>query len=128
MFDTTTLYFRRRDNGAAIYRLVDTNTKRLDLQQIGVIKPDGEIKAQGKHEITDAETAEIMAWHHHREDQKRDLEAARVDRLIDELNAVTQWIQADADDDQIREAAEPLFLAMHDMRATLVRRLGNSRG
>lgn len=124
MFQRPTLYFRRRANGAAVYRVSEGANARLDLQQIAVLRPNGEVKNQGKHEPTDAELDEIATWHAERDEGAKAREALRVDALIGDLNIVAQWVQADADDTQIKAAAQPLLMAMHDLRATLVRRLG----
>lgn len=124
MLERPTLYFRRRTNGAAVYRVSEGQNARLDMQQIAVLRPNGEVKNQGKHEPTDIELDEIATWHAAREEGVKARDAERVDALIGDLNIVAQWVQADADNDQITSAAQPLLMAMHDLRATLVRRLG----
>ena len=128
MFERPSLYFRRRENGAAVYRILDEKSQRLDMQQVAVVKLDGEIKQHGNHELTAEETGEIIAWHAMRLEAQPTREAELVDRLVGDLNAMAQWTQANATDDQVREAAEPLMLAMHDLRATIVRRLGSNKG
>lgn len=128
MFENPSLYFRRRENGAAVYRILDNKNQRLDMQQVAVVKPDGEIKQHGNHELTTEETGEIIAWHTMRMEAQPSREAEQVDRLVGDLNAMAQWTQASATDAQVREGVEPLLLAMHDLRATLVRRLGSNKG
>ncbi len=124
MLERPTLYFRRRTNGAAVYRVSEGQNSRLDMQQIAVVRPNGEVKNQGKHEPTPVELDEIATWHAIREEDAKIRDAVRVDALVGDLNIVAQWVQADADDDQIKSAAQPLLMAIHDLRATLVRRLG----
>lgn len=123
MFDRPTLYFRRKDNGAAVYRIATGEHARLDLQQIAVLKQNGEVKPSGKQTPTGAELSEIAEWHDARKSEQKTRDAARVDRLIGDMNAVAQWVQANANDKQIAQSAQPILMAMHDLRTTLVRRM-----
>ena len=123
MFDRPTLYFRRKDNGAAVYRIATGEHARLDLQQIAVLKQNGEVKPSGKQTPTEAELSEIAEWHDARKSDQKTRDAARVDRLIGDMNAVAQWVQANANDKQIAQSAQPILMAMHDLRTTLVRRM-----
>lgn len=123
MFDRPTLYFRRKDNGAAVYRIATGEHARLDLQQIAVLKQNGEVKPSGKQTPTEAELSEIAEWHDARKSEQKTRDAARVDRLIGDMNAVAQWVQANANDKQIAQSAQPILMAMHDLRTTLVRRM-----
>jgi len=125
MFDRPTLYFRRKDNGAAVYRIEKGEHARLDMQQIAVLKQNGEVKPSGKQEPTESELTEIAAWHDTRKAEQNTRDAARMDQLIGDINAVAQWVQASADDKQIKQNAQPILMAMHDLRATLVRRLSD---
>ncbi len=123
MFDSPTLYFRRKENGAAVYRITTGKHTRLDLLQIAVLKQNGDVKPSGKQEPTDVELTEIAIWHDARKAEQKTRDAARVDRLISDMNAVTQWVQANANDKQIAQTAQPVLMAMHDLRTTLVRRM-----
>lgn len=123
MFDRPTLYFRRKDNGAAVYRIATGEHARLDLQQIAVLKQNGEVKPSGKQTPTEAELSEIAEWHDDRKSEQKARDAARVDRLVGDMNAVAQWVQANANDKQIAQSAQPILMAMHDLRTTLVRRM-----
>lgn len=124
MLNRPNLYFRRKDNGAAVYRVGADDGSRLDLTQIAILKQNGDIKPQGKHQPTEDETQEIAAWHAAFKSAKSTREAARVDNLISDMNGVTQWIQANATDKQIDQSAQSILMAIHDLRTTLVRRLG----
>ena len=123
MFDRPTLYFRRKDNGAAVYRIASGDHSRLDMQQIAVLKQNGDVKPQGKQQPTEAELIEITTWYDARKANQKTRDAARIDQLITDMNATAQWIQANATDKQIAQSAEPILMAMHDLRATLVRRM-----
>ncbi len=125
MLDRPTLYFRRKGNGAAVYRVATGEHARLDLLQIAVLKQNGEVKPSGKQDPTVAELAEITTWHDTRKAEQLARDTAQVDRLVGDMNAVTQWVQARASDKQIAQAAQPILMAMHDLRATLVRRLSD---
>lgn len=121
MFDRPTLYFRRKENGAAVFRISETQHSRLDLQQIAMLKPNGDIKVHNKQEVTDTERAEINAWDRNRKQGRATLETAKIDILIGQLNATAQWLQTDAEPADVRDIAEPLLMAMHDLRSSLVR-------
>lgn len=123
MFDRPPLYFRRKENGAAVYRIATGEHARLDMMQVAVLKQSGEVKPSGKQEPTEGEMIEIAAWHDARKAEQKNRDAARVDRLIGDMNAVAQWVQANANDKQITQNAQPILMAMHDLRATLVRRM-----
>ncbi len=62
--DLPELYFRLKDNGAAVFRVDPENRqKRIDLDQIANVNlRNGEIKAQGKSVVTAEEHAVIEAW------------------------------------------------------------------
>ena len=124
MSDLPEFYFRVRETGATVYRVdAENRQRRLELEPIAVanIRND-QIRAQGDHALTEAETAAIRAWMATR---RAELAArARDDarRTIDQLNAVTQWAQARASAEEIDAVAEGLLLAMHDLRGVIVRR------
>ena len=123
MFDRPTLYFRRKENGAAVYRIASGGHARLDLLQIAVLKQNGDVKSSGKQQPTDVELAEIDAWHDARKAEQKSRDAARVDRLVGDMNAVAQWVQANANDKQVAQSSQSILMAMHDLRSTLVRRM-----
>lgn len=125
MLNLPDLYFRRKGNGAAVYRIATGEHARLDMQQIAVLKQNGEVKPTGKQEPTEAELTEITAWHDARKAEQQTRDAARIDQLVGDMNSVAQWVQANADDEQITQSAQPILMAMHDLRSTLVRRLSD---
>jgi hypothetical protein len=128
MSNNTGLFFRVRDNGAAIFR-VDTENRqrRLELQQIAVVNiRNGQVKPQGEQTPTAAERNEIDAWIVER---RKTLALRKVDdikRATDHLNDTAQWVQSDATDEQIDEFADDLLMAMHDLRTVLVRKKSNA--
>lgn len=122
--DLPELYFRIKDNGAAVFRVDPENRqKRIELDQIAVVNVrNGEIKQMGKAEITDEERAVMEAWR----DARRVLLAQRemddIHRAIDHINLTTHWAQAKAEPEQLDEVTDRLLLAMYDLRQVLVRK------
>jgi hypothetical protein len=117
-------YFRVRETGAAVFRVdTENRNRRLELEPIAVANlRNGQIRPQGDRPLSAAEEAAIRAW---MEARKAELAARELDdvrRAIDGLNAVAQWAQARASDDEIEAVADALLLAMHDLRGVLVRR------
>lgn len=120
-----TLYFRRKGAGAGVYRIDHSQNTRLNLQQIAVLKPNGEIKTHGKHTVTLAENTEITNWYKARALDAHTRDNMRIDTLVSDINAAAQWLQADASDAHVSKNAETILMAMHDLRSTLVRRMTN---
>jgi hypothetical protein len=121
------LFFRVRDNGAAVFR-VDTENRqhRLELVQITVADiRNGNVKPEGEHVPTAAERNDIDAWI---EGRRKLLAASKVDgikRASNHLNETAQWVQSDATNAQISEFSDVLLMAMHDLRTVLVRKKSN---
>ena len=124
MISLPDLYFRVRDNGAAVFRLNDgSRDRRLELEQIAVVNTNrGDFKVQGDHVLTTAERETIQTWLAHRMAVLAKREMDDIRRTLDQINLMTQWAQAKADDDQLEEVTDQLLLAMHDLRSTLVRK------
>jgi hypothetical protein len=124
MNDLPDLYFRIRDNGAAVFR-VDTENRqrRIEMEQIAIVNVrNGEVKPNGDRTLSDTDLQAITAWRYARvaELARRDVDDIR--RTVDHLNLTTQWAQSRATDDQLEEVTDLLLLAMHDLRTMLVRR------
>jgi len=123
-------YFRARENGALVFRLESANReRRLDLVQIAAVNVNnGQIRAQGERALDEADRAAIAAWLA----ERRAVLAARslddIRRAIDHLNLTAQWAQARATDAELDAVTDPLLLAMHDLRAVLVRRKAERLG
>ena len=124
MSDLPNLYFRVRENGAAVFRLDGENRdRRLELEQIAVVNTNrGDFKALGDHILTDAERQVIADWLQERLTLLSTREMDDVHRAIDQINLTSQWAQSTATDDQLNEVTEQLLLAMHDLRSILVRK------
>ena len=126
MLEKPDLYFRLRDRGASVFRVETGNTGRLDLTQIAVIKPNGEVKPFGKAKPTEDEETTITNWISKRNASQQARDAARIDTLIEDINKAAHWLQSEAPDDQIRAKGQSLLMSLHDLRSTIVRRLSRS--
>ena len=122
--DLPDYYFRVRDNGAFVFR-VDTKNRhrRIEMDQIAVVNiRNGEIKAHGDRDLSEADMAAIEGWM----DERKALLARRdmddILRAVDYLNTTTHWANSKASDDQLEEVTDALLLAMHDLRSVLVRK------
>ncbi len=124
MADINNLFFRIRENGAAVYRVDSENRqRRLDMQQIAIANVrNSDVKPHGDQIPTAAERNAIDGWIVER---RKLLEERRIDdlkRTTDHLNLSAQWVQTKATDEQINQFADDLLMAMHDLRSVIVRR------
>ena len=117
------LYFRIKDNGAAVFRPVEDQARgRLDLQPIADANVrNGSIKPRRDAVIADDERREIDAWIAARRDALAAEEAETPRRAIDALNAAAHWYSAKPDVAAADAARDDLLMAMHDLRAAIVR-------
>ena len=122
--DLPEYYFRVRENGAAVFRVVsDTRQRRVEMDQIAVLNiRNGEIKRHGDRALSAADTAAIRDWMEARRAllARRDLDD--IFRTVDHLNLTTQWAQSRASDADLEAVTDALLMAMHDLRSTLVRK------
>ncbi len=117
------LYFRIKDNGATVFRINDdARQRRLDLQPVAEANVrNGDIKLRKDVELSEVERAEVEAWLTARLKtlQAREIEQARL--TIEHLNATANWISSKPDEAAADEMSEGLLMAMHDLRAAIVR-------
>lgn len=117
-------YFRVRDNGATCFR-VDTENRqrRIEMDPIAQINVrNGEVKPQGDRVLSDDDMAEITAWMRERAELTAWREIDDIHRAVDYLNTTTHWAQTKATPAQLDEVTDALLMAMHDLRAVLVRK------
>lgn len=117
-------YFRIRENGAAVFR-VDTENRhrRIDMEQIATVNlRNGEIRPQGERSLGEADLAAIRAWMAQRSETLARRDIDDIHRTVDHLNLTAHWAQTRATEAQLDEVTDRLLLAMHDLRAVLVRR------
>ena len=122
--DLPEYYFRIRENGAAVFRIdTENRQRRIEMDQLAVVNVrNGEVKPHGDRTLTDADIDAIQAWLDERTEVLARREIDDIHRAIDYLNLTTQWVQSKATDAQLEHVTDPLLLAMHDLRSTLVRK------
>lgn len=117
------LYFRIKDNGATVYRINDeVRQRRLDLQPVAEANVrNGDIKLRKDVTLSEDERAEVAAWLDARREvlAAREIEQAR--RTIEHLNRTANWISGKPDEEAAEALSEDLLMAMHDLRAAIVR-------
>ncbi len=126
MFDKPALFFRRRERGATVFRILDGPNGRMEMVQIAVLKPDGDIKSANKQSPSAEETAEITRWHKARKARQAARDAVRLDTLVGDINAASHWLQSGATEEQVQDYSRDILLALHDLRATIVKRLSKA--
>lgn len=117
-------YFRVRDNGAFVFRLdTENRQRRIEMDQIATVNMrNGEIKAQGDRQLSVHDIDAIKEWMEERAQVLAHREIDDILRAIDYLNTTAHWVQSRATEEQLEAVTDPLLLAMHDLRSTLVRK------
>jgi uncharacterized protein YjiS (DUF1127 family) len=117
-------FFRVRENGALVFRVdAENRHRRLEMEPIAVANiGNGKIKPQGGRELTEADLAAIRAWMEEREAVLAARQLDDIRRAIDHLNLTAHWAQSRASDAELEAVTDDLLMAMHDLRAVLVRR------
>ncbi|MFN3644589.1 MAG: hypothetical protein ACK4TB_16900 [Gemmobacter sp.] len=125
-------YFRIRENGAAVFRVdAENRNRRMELEEIALVNlRNGTVKPHGDRVLAEDDMAAIRAWMAERQAVLARREVDDLLRTIDHLNLTAQWAQSKASPEQLDAVTDALLLAMHDLRAVLVRkkaeRLGRS--
>ncbi|WP_171136364.1 MULTISPECIES: hypothetical protein [unclassified Ruegeria] len=117
-------YFRVRENGAAVFKVDTANRhQRIEMTQIAVLNiRNGEVKPHGQQVLTEADKAEIDRWMDARKAVLAQRDMDDIHRAVDHLNLTTQWAQSKATEAQLEDVTDRLLMAMHDLRAVLVRK------
>ncbi|WP_422029368.1 hypothetical protein [Roseovarius sp.] len=122
--DLPEYYFRVRENGAFVFR-VDTENRqrRIEMDQIAVVNiRNGQIKPHGDRDLTERDLSVIEEWMAERLEILAHRDIDDIHRAVDYLNTTTHWAQSKATDEQLELVSDALLLAMHDLRAVLVRK------
>lgn len=124
MSDLPEYFFRVRENGAFVFR-VDTENRqrRIEMDQIAVINiKSGQVKPHGDRDLSDEDMAEIQRWMIERKKILADRQIEDIYRAVDYLNQTAHWVNSNAEDAELESVTDDLLLAMHDLRALLVRK------
>jgi len=127
--DVPEYYFRIRENGAAVFRLDKSNRqRRIEMEEIASVNVrNGNVKPHGDAVLSARDQAAIGEWLAARVAVIAAREVDDILRLADQLNLTAQWAHSRADGAELAAVTEPLLLAMHDLRAVLVRRKSERR-
>lgn len=118
------LYFRLRDGGASVFRMVDdARNGRLDMEQVATINlRSGEIRLGKDKTLSESEQETVDAWLADRRESQPWRRLDRAMQVIEDINQTAHWAQTEASDKDLEGVSDALFLAMHDLRQVLVRR------
>ena len=122
--DLPQFYFRIRDNGASVFR-VDTENRqrRIEMVEIASVNvKNGTIKPHADGVLTAPELAVIKNWLTARAITLASRDIDDIHRAVDHMNLTTHWAQSRATDADLDAVTDALLLAMHDLRAVLVRK------
>ena len=122
--DLPPYYFRVRENGAAVFRVDSENrNRRIEMEQIALVNAkNGEVKPHGDRTLSAEDMAVIRDWLARRQETLARRDIDDIHRAVDHLNLTAAWAQSKATDAQLEEVTDALLLAMHDLRAVLVRK------
>lgn len=122
--DLPEYYFRIRENGALVFRIdAENRLRRIDMDQIATVNiKNGDVKAHGDRVLSAADMAAIREWMAARTSLLVRRETDDILRTIDHLNVTAGWVQTKATGAQLDDVTEALLMAMHDLRAVLVRK------
>ena len=122
--DLPQIYFRIRENGAAVFRIdAENRQRRIEMEEIATVNvKNGNIKPHGDVVLTGEELAAIKSWLAARVATLADRDIDDIHRAVDHMNLTTHWAQSRASDAQLDQVTDALLLAMHDLRVVLVRK------
>ncbi|MCO8146148.1 hypothetical protein NHN26_13050 [Rhodovulum tesquicola] len=122
--DLPALYYRIRENGALVFRVrAERGAQRIGMDQIAMVNVrTGEISPRGAGVLTEAETLAIAEWLADRRAVLAEREVDDILRTVDHLNLTAHWAQSRASAEDLDRVTDALLLAMHDLRAVLVRK------
>lgn len=118
------LYFRLRDGGASVFRMVDdARNGRLDMEQVATINlRSGEVRLSKDKTLSESEQETVDTWVADRRESQPWRRLDRAMQVIEDINQTAHWAQTEASDKDLDGVSDALFLAMHDLRQVLVRR------
>ena len=105
--DLPQIYFRIRENGAAVFRIdAENRQRRIEMEEIAAVNvKNGNIKPHGDVVLTGEELAAIKDWLAARVSTLADRDIDDIHRAVDHMNLTTHWAQSRATDAQIGRAS-----------------------
>lgn len=96
--------------------------KRVSLTRIGVVKhADGAFRVDQKTDLNESDRQAVQTFV--AELGTAEKSANLLSEALVSVGQLAQWVQSEANDAEIAEAEEQIFLALHDVRVQLQRRL-----
>lgn len=119
------LFYRVSKAGADVYRIdLQNRLRRLDLEKIAAIDvAENTITVLSGKKHSAEETNDMKQWRETRQGQLDMRSQNDINRLVEAMNHAANWIENTASNDQIENISDPVLMAMHDLRATLVRKM-----
>lgn len=119
------LFYRVSKSGADVYRIdLQNRLRRLDLEKIAEIDVANNciipIDTIG---LSDEETQDMENWQAKRQVQLELRSQNDINRLVESMNHAANWIENSASDEQVSDTSDAILMAMHDLRATIVRKM-----
>ena len=124
------LFFRIRENGAAVFRRnPEDRLGSFEMEQIAVINTRrGDFRPHGDAALSKEDEAAITSWIAARLVALEERQLDDIQRLIEQLHMAAHWAQGKAEDEALDEVTDPLLMAMHDLRSVLVKRKTDGLG
>jgi len=122
------LFYRVNRDGADVYRIdLQNRLKRLDLEKIAEIDIENDtIVPVDRMALSNEERDDMQNWCLARQDKLELRHQNDINRLIESMNHAANWIEHDASEAQIDQISDTVLMAMHDLRATVVRKMVNN--
>lgn len=118
------LYFRHGEKDVIVFRMeVANRQRRIELNRIASIDPDGAITQLPDRAPNVAELARIRQWWADWQQRSTGGELDRTEQFISDLNQFTDWLACRADETEVDARSDDLLTALLDLRQTVVRRL-----
>ena len=118
------LYFRHGEKNVVVFRMeVANRQRRIELNRIARIAPDGTITEQKNRAPTGPELTRIQEWWADWQKRSEADDLDRTETFMHELNLFTDWLARRAEASEIDNRSDDLLTALLDLRQTVVRRL-----
>lgn len=119
------LFYRVSKDGADVFRIdLKNRLRRLDLEKIAEVNvAENTVTPMTGVALSDEETKDIEQWRSTRQGQLEMRSQNDINRLVEAMNHAANWVENDASHTQLASISDPVLMAMHDLRATIVRKM-----